>query len=88
VTAKTTSLTKRIVAFYESHEWSYQLVADHFGVSRNTVAGAIFRHKNPLSKRIAGKDRSKNMVGRGRHGPGPIPKYTAYESSVKMRDAA
>ena len=57
-----------IVAFYEAHNWSYQLVAERFGVSRNQVAGLIFRRKHG-NKKLA-----KSI---GRHGPGDYPKFTA-----------
>jgi transposase-like protein len=57
-----------IVAFYKENDWSYQLVAERFGVSRNQVAGLIFRSKH-------GNRKLPKSIGH--HGPGDRPKFTA-----------
>lgn len=56
-----------ILAFYRANEWSYQLVADNFGVSRSAVAGIVFRDNHPTSERTRG----------GHHGCPYWPMYTA-----------
>lgn len=63
---------REIISFYEANDWSYQLVADKFGVSRNVVAGAIFRHRNGGRKRN----------GRGYRGGVPWPAYNLTNSAV------
>jgi hypothetical protein len=50
---------QKIIAFEATHDWSYQLVADHFGITRNQVAGILFRHRHPYSERC----RSPNCAG-------------------------
>jgi len=59
-----------IIEFSRTHSWSYQLIADHFGVTRNQVAGLLFRHNNG----------GKRTVGRPRSGPGAYPSLTAQNS--------
>lgn len=59
---------QEIVEFYEANDWSYQLVAERFGVSRNQVAGLMFRRRHG-NKKLRG--------GIGRNGPGEYPKFTA-----------
>lgn len=63
-------------------KWSFQLIADHFGVSRNVVAGLMFRDKHPLAKRVRSGSGtgSRNTSGTGRHGPGAMPHFTAQNS--------
>lgn len=66
-----------IVEFVAEHDWSYQLVADHFRLTRNQIAGILFRHRHPYEKRIG---KTRNMTGTGRHGPGAMPRFTAQNS--------
>jgi len=62
---------------------SYQLVADRYGITRNQVAGIVWRAKNPIETRQwtfgpNGKRKSRNKCGRGRHGGGEYPAMTVY----------
>lgn len=44
---------REILKFLAANDWSYQLVADKFGVSRNVVAGLVFRSRHPIEERVA-----------------------------------
>jgi hypothetical protein len=73
----------KIVTFYKANKWSYQLVADTFGVSRNVVAGLIFRDTYPVSVRKKASGQS-NKIGTGRRGGCRyFPKYHALNSNSK-----
>lgn len=58
---------QKIIAFEATHDWSYQLVADHFGITRNQVAGILFRARHPYSERTRSPACSggKNKIGTG-----------------------
>lgn len=61
---------KAIVAFVASHDWCYQLVADHFQITRNQVAGVLFRHCYPVLTAKSPRSNSSNKIGTGyRRGP-------------------
>jgi hypothetical protein len=73
-----------IIAFVEANDWSFQLVADNFSVSRNTVAGIMFRYKHPVAKRMKSPGgRSKNKIGTGHGGYSYTPAYHARNSVVR-----
>lgn len=59
---------------------SFALVAERYGLTRNQVAGIVWRAKNPSSKctRIKNQDGvwGGPTCGRGRHGPGSFPAKT------------
>jgi len=66
--AHTSKQNQEIVEFVKNNEgtWSYQLIADHFGVSRSTVAGAVFRDRHPFAKRVASPNGAiPNKIGVG-----------------------
>jgi hypothetical protein len=55
-----------IIAFKASHDWSYRLVADHFGITRCKFAGILFRARHPHKDRT----HSPNGCGRNKIGTG------------------
>ena len=60
------AMRRAVVAFAKAKgkRWSYQLIADHFGVTRNVVAGILFRERHPHSERIRSPgSRWGNMIG-------------------------
>lgn len=57
---------------------SYQVIAERRGLTRNQIAGAIWRHKNPPGTRSP--NGKSNKCGRGYRGPSYIPKKTAWTS--------
>ncbi len=63
----------RIITFakQKGRKWSYQLIADHFGVSRHVVAGVLFRERHPVDDRYAAGG-NHNKIGGGQR---PIPYY-------------
>lgn len=61
----TSEKRKAIVAFVATHDWSYQLVADRFGVTRNQIAGVLFRHRYPVRTAKSPRGRSLNKIGTG-----------------------
>ena len=65
-----------IIAFVKTSNWSYQLVADKFKISRNTVAGLMFRDRHPVSARV---DRDGNKRGSGRSQIGTGYTYPSYQ---------
>lgn len=66
----TSEKRKAIVAFVATHDWSYQLVADHFQITRNQVAGVLFRHRYPVLPEYSPRSHSSNKIGTGyRRGP-------------------
>jgi hypothetical protein len=70
----------RRAIMHEAKRMSYSLIAKRYGLTRNQVAGMIWREKNPIHTRpvTVGADgyRRRNTCGRGRHGGGPIPAKT------------
>jgi len=69
-----------ILAFAKSKrgKWSYQLIADHFKVSRSVVAGILFRAKHPVSERVhSPRGLAKNKIGTGFKPSSYYPDYTA-----------
>ena len=71
----TASERKKIIAFFENNEgvWSYQLIADHFGITRCALAGILFRHRHPYAVRVSsGKTKWRSQIGTGRK---PIGSY-------------
>ncbi len=67
-----------IIAFKAKNDWSFQLIADAFGLTRHQVAGIIFRHKRPYDIRVCSPNsHSKNKLGTGYRGSGPYAKFTA-----------
>jgi len=50
---------------------SFSLIAEHFGISRNAVAGIMWRANWPPEKRVCSpRSKSPNKCGIGRHGHG------------------
>lgn len=61
---------------------SYGVIAEKWGLTRNQVAGMVWRHKNPPDVRVnaEGERRGKrNRNGRG-YGCGPYPPITLANS--------
>lgn len=76
------SKTKRdaIIEFATNNSWSYQLIADRFGVTRSTVAGILFRHRHPVDQRTCSPNSIwPNKVGSG-YRTGNYATYTAWNS--------
>jgi hypothetical protein len=74
----TKSERQKIIDFVKTKSWSFQLVADHFGITRCQVAGIVFRDQHPYEARVKSPNStSRNKIGTGRHGPGLIPLMTA-----------
>jgi hypothetical protein len=72
-----------ILSFYKANDWSYQLVADKFNVSRCVVAGLVFRDFNPPSERIRSPNGGRNKIGGGYHGCPYWPTYTVQNSDAR-----
>lgn len=53
---------------------SFALIAKKVGVTRNVVAGVVFRHRHPYSARISSPDGVHNKIGGGHHGHGVYAK--------------
>ncbi len=69
-----------IIEFATNNSWSYQLIADHFRVTRNVVAGILFRHRHPPSERVSSPNGvAPNKVGTG-YRRGEYATYTAWNS--------
>jgi len=70
ISAKNKLRNKKILLMYG--EKSFQLIADKLGVTRNVVAGVIWRENWPIKNRIKSNSKSfcGNKCGTGRHGPG------------------
>ena len=77
---------RKIVAFIESYDWSFQLVADKFGVSRNVVAGIMFRHRHPLEECKKRSGRHSKISSGYRHAE-YYPSFTARNSIIKREVA-
>lgn len=75
--------TKRAI-MEDVKRMSYSLVAEKYGMTRNQIAGMVWRQKNPPDTRVyfnkSTRKRHGGMCGRGRHGPGEIPPITASNS--------
>lgn len=55
-----------IVQLSKEQRLSYGVIAEMFGITRNAVAGVIFRHRYPHKIRIASSDAgNRNKVGHG-----------------------
>lgn len=65
---------RAILALYGKK--SFGLIAKELGISRNTVAGVVFRYNYPPRHRVCSKNSggSPNMVGNGRR---PDGRYAA-----------
>lgn len=51
---------------------SFSLIAEELGITRNVVAGVMWRANWPPASRVKSPNgQSKNKCGMGRHGPGP-----------------
>lgn len=61
---------------------SYGLIAKKHGLTRNQVAGVIWRSKNPPDTRIPSPNCNGggNKIGGGYHGAGPYPRYTEHNT--------
>ena len=72
-------LNQRILAFAKKKrgKLSYQLIANHFDVSRNVVAGIVFRDRHPCGTRVSSPNGNNNKIGTGYHGHGAYPEMTA-----------
>lgn len=55
----------KIIKFLDHHDWSFQLVADKFGITRNVVAGIMFRHRYPIETLGAPCSGKRNKHGKG-----------------------
>lgn len=44
---------------------SYELIAEHFGISRNAVAGVIFRDRYPRATLVSSPHGKRNKIGTG-----------------------
>lgn len=61
--------------------FSYSLIAERFGISRNVVAGIMWRADWPPEKRIPSpRGKAGNKCGLGRHGGGPHARHTVANS--------
>lgn len=69
--SKNAERNRQIIAYAEKHDWSYQLVAEHFGVTRNVVSGVVFRHRYPHLQRVPspGSSGNRNKIGTGYRRP-------------------
>lgn len=54
---------------------SFSLIAAELGLTRNIVAGVIWRARHPVRTRYASADR-RNSTGTGHHGHGPYAAVT------------
>lgn len=57
----------KILALYGKK--SFGLIAKELGISRNTVAGVVFRHNYPADIRNSAPNGCRNKIGVGHHGP-------------------
>lgn len=60
---------QKIIELVAANDRSYHLVGESFGVTRNVIAGIIFRHRHPYSVRIR-SPRSLGGGGRNKIGTG------------------
>lgn len=69
----------KIIEFVPDHpDWSYQLVADRFGVSRNVVAGILFRRRHSYKTLICSPNsNAPNKIGAGWQPPKYQPRFNA-----------
>ena len=56
---------------------SYAVIAEMIGVSRNAVAGVVFRHRHPFEAR---NHNNMNKTGTGWHPSSYYPEKTAWNS--------
>lgn len=73
---------EEIIAFVKANDWSYQLVGDHFGISRNVVAGLMFRDRHPRDKLVNSPKGCRNKTGTGYQHRSYWPAYTAQTHQV------
>jgi hypothetical protein len=62
---------------------SYSVIAEMIGVSRNVVAGVVFRHHHPIETRSAAAGHpayDRNMMGTGWRPSSYYPEKTAINS--------
>jgi hypothetical protein len=76
---------RRIIKFVETYDWSFQLVADKFGVSRNVVAGIMFRYRHPyeMRKGCSPQSHGHNKTGTGWQRQSYYPSINARNSTVE-----
>jgi hypothetical protein len=75
---------QEIIAFRKKKDWSFQLIADYFGVTRNQVAGIMFRHNHRDNKLVCSpRSAGANKTGTGHQGPGAMPRYNALNYEVR-----
>jgi len=56
----------RILAYVAERKYSYAVIAELCGTTRNAVGGVVFRAKHPRAKLITSPGhRSPNMTGKG-----------------------
>lgn len=80
---------QKIIAFVEAYDWSFQLVGNKFGLSRNAIAGIMFRHRHPMSERVKSPGgQSPNKVGTGYRHAGYYPSINALNSFVERGELA
>jgi len=60
--------------------FSYSLIAKRFGITRNAVAGIMWRADWPAGKRTRSKSGDLNACGMGRHGGGQYARHTELNS--------
>ena len=60
--------------------FSYSLIAKRFGITRNAVAGIMWRANWPAGKRTRSKSGYLNACGTGWHGPGHFTRHTKLNS--------
>lgn len=60
---------------------SFGLIAKKLGISRNVVAGVIFRATYPVAVRYASSNGGRsNKIGTGHHGRGPYAAQTLLDA--------
>ncbi len=77
----TPDVRAKILSAARARKISYTLIGGRFGVSRNVVAGIVFRDRYPYAMREmspGGRSKYKAPRGhRGHGGPGRYPEQTA-----------
>jgi hypothetical protein len=65
---------RKILALYGKK--SFGLIARELGITRNIVAGTVFRSQYPSKVRVSSPNGSRNKIGVGHHGPGCYARKT------------
>lgn len=64
----------------EDQRLSYSVIAEMMGMTRNAVAGIVFRHRHPIETRVASNGRAvydRNKIGTGYRYQTYYPEKTA-----------